>query len=149
MEIQQVFKVVKGARVRWESFSRTVTLGGTPLVLSYGNNTIAVGLLLNVDNIIIFDAITGSQVAILSSHTGPIRSLVFSLDERLLVSGSYDRTVKLWDIQTGGVIKSFCGHTKEVLSVSISADCTTIVSGSIDQQVCLWSIHTGNCHHSI
>jgi len=61
-------------------------------------------------------------------------------DGTLLVSGSRDDTVKLWDVQTGGVIKTFRGHTDCVLSVAISADCTMIISGSSDKTIHLWDI---------
>ena len=46
------------------------------------------------------------------------------------MSGSNDKTVRLWDVQTGGVIKTFSGQTQGVQSVSISANYTTIASGS-------------------
>lgn len=141
--------MVRGVCAGWGTCSRTVTLNGDPQALSYGNNTIAIGLGLISDNIIILDAITGSQAAVLSSHTDWVRSLVFSSDGGLLVSGSDDKTVKLWDVQTGGVVKTFHGHTSHVLSVSISADAARIVSGSGDKTVCLWGIQTGECYHSI
>jgi len=67
------------------------------------------------------------------------------LDGTLLVSGSADHTIKLWDVQTGGTVKTFCGHTHLVLSVSISADNTMIASGSRDQTIRLWDIGTGQC----
>jgi len=67
------------------------------------------------------------------------------LDGTLLVSGSSDNTIKLWDVQTGGAVKTFCGHTDSVLSVSISADNTVIASGSEDKTICLWDIGTGQC----
>ena len=76
--------------------------------------------------------ITGSQTATLSGHIDVVVSAVFSSDGRSLVSGSDDRTVKLWDMQTGGAIKIFSGHTEIVHSASISVDCTTIASGSHD-----------------
>ena len=75
-----------------------------------------------------------------------MRSLSFSLDGTLLISGSDDKTAKLWDIQTGGVIKTFHGHTSWVRSVSISPDCTTIASGSHDETIRLWDAQTGVCH---
>jgi len=95
--------------------------------------------------IITLNGITGSQVAVLSGHTGGVRSLAFSSDGTLLVSGSNDQTVKLWDVQTGGVVNTFHGHTNCVLSVSISVDCATIVSGSDDKIICLWDIQTREC----
>ena len=109
-----------------------------PLTLTCWENTIAVGL--NSGDITILDGVTGNQKAILSGHTDWVRSIVFSLDGISLVSGSGDRTVKLWDTQTGGVVNTFHGHTKQVLSVSISADSTTIASGSRDMTIHLWDI---------
>ena len=96
-------------------------------------------------DIIILDAITGSQVAVLAGHTHWVRSLTFSLDGTFLVSGASDKNVKLWDVQTGGVVKTFSGHTDYVLSVSISLDCTTIASGSEDKTIRLWHVQTGDC----
>ena len=74
---------------------------------------------------------------------------MFSSDAKLLVSGSADYTVKLWDIQTGGVVKTFSGYSNWVYSVYISADCTRIASGSSDMTIYLWDIQTGECHYTI
>ena len=135
--------VVKGAQSRWGTCSRTVSLGAWALALSYWNNAIAAGC--GTGNIIIFDAITGSQSAALSGHTNWVQSVAFSSDGRSLVSGSNDKTVKLWDMQTGGVVKTFHGHTDQIWSISISVDCTRIASGSRDHIICLWDIQTGEC----
>jgi len=140
-------KVVKGLPAEWGMCSRTVSLDYRPLILSYWKNTIAVGL--EHRDIIIFNTITGSQTAVLSGHTDQVTSLVFSSDGASLVSGSFDRTVKLWDVQTGGVVKTFSGHSSWVFSVSISADHTRIASGSDDYTIHLWDIQTGECHHVI
>ena len=142
-----MFKIVKGVPAEWGICFRTVPLDGTPWILSYENNTIAVGLY--SEDIIILDAITGSQAAILSGHTDWVGSLAFSPGGTLLVSGSYDKTIKLWDMQTGGVVKTFYGHTGEIGSVSISPDCTRIASGSGDRTICLWDTQTGECKHII
>ena len=139
--------MIKGLPVEWGTCSRTVALDSRPLSLACWKDTIAIGL--GTGDITILDRITGSQAAILSGHTNWVKSVVFSSDGTLLVSGSDDKTVKLWDVQTGGVIKAFCGHSNYVLSVSISADCATIASGSSDYTICLWDIQTGECHHTI
>jgi len=136
-------EVVRGP-AKWGTCIRTVFFGDDHIVtLAYGNNTIATGF--TNKNIVIFDALTGSQIAVLSGHTDYVGSLTFSMDGTLLVSGSFDNTIKLWDIQTGGVVKTFYGHTGLVLSVSISADNTRIASGSIDKTIHLWEIGTGQC----
>ena len=140
-------KVVKGHLTGWGECSRTVLLDSYTRGLSFHNNTIAIGSIHG--DIIILNAITGSQMAILSGHTKEVNSLMFSSDGTLLVSGSDDDTAKLWDIQTGGVIKTFSGHTALVWTVSISADCTTIASGARDDTIHLWNIRTGECYHTM
>jgi len=146
VELSLQVKVVKGLPTEWGMCSRTVLLDEELQALSYLNNTIAVGYESHPYNIIILNAITGSQTAILSGHTDWARSLMFSSDGTSLVSGSFDTTIKLWDIQTGGVVKTFFGHTNYVLSVSISPDCTRIASGSSDYTIRLWDVQTGECH---
>ena len=140
-------KIVEGVPAGWGVCSRTVLLGSHTRTLSHHGNTIVVGS--ESGNIIILNAITGSQSAVLSGHTDEVYCIVFSSDGTSLVSGSDDTTIKLWDVQTGGVAKTFFGHKKVVYSVSISADHTTIASGSHDKTICLWNIQTGECYCTI
>ena len=146
-EFSKGVSVVKRLPAEWGVCSRTVLLEYSPLAISYWNNTIAVGSAHR--DIIILDAITGSQIAVLSGHGNQVNSVAFSSDGILLVSGGNDRTVQLWDVQTGGVIKKLYGHNSRVCSVSISADHTMIASGSSDSTVRLWDIQMGKCHQII
>ena len=147
VELSQEVRVVKGCPTEWGVCFRTVKLRYAGEAIACWKDTIAV-VCLNGD-ITALDGITGSQTAVLSGHTRMVKSLTFSSDGTLLVSGSNDKTVKLWDVQTGGVIKTFNGHTDWVVSVSISADCTMIVSGSEDKTIRLWDIQTKGCYHVI
>ena len=135
--------MVRGAPDEWGACLRSVAFDDNPLTLACWRDTVAVGL--RSHDIILLDAITGSQRAILSGHTDWVKSLTFSPDGMLLISGSYDKTVKLWDIQAGGTVKTFHGHTDSVCSVSISSDCATIASGSLDQAIRLWDVGSGEC----
>jgi len=138
----QRVKVVVGP-AEWGACTRTVSsIDDYTATLAYHNNTIATGL---HNNITIFNALTGSQIAVLSGHTQHVISVAFSSDGTLLVSGSDDKTIKLWDVQTGGVVKTFHGHTDTILSVSISVTNTMIASGSRDETIHLWNIGTGEC----
>ena len=139
-------RVIKGLSSNWGSCFHTISLS-YPIALAYSKNIIAVGCV--YPDIITLDAITGSQMAVLSGHTSYVRSVTFSSDGRSLASGSDDKTIKLWDVQTGGVIKTFHGHGHYVYSVSISGDHTRIVSGSVDGTICSWDIQTGECLHTI
>jgi WD40 repeat protein len=144
VELSQEVRVVKGLPVEWKLSSHNVRLNNLPQALACQKNIIAVGLFHG--DITILNAITGSKVALLSGHSKRVTSLTFSLDGTSIVSGSWDKTLKLWDVQTGGIIKTFCGHTDWVLSVSISANYTTISSGSRDKTIRLWDIWTEECH---
>jgi WD40 repeat protein len=132
--------VVAGLPTKWGASHRTVYFDCTPLTLAQWRNTIAVGL--EDHYIAILDAITGIRVAAFSGHVGWVRSLAFSGDGTLLVSGGDDKTINLWDVQTGGVIKTLRGHTGRVLSVSVAPDRTAIVSGSSDGTIRLWNLQT-------
>ena len=146
-EYLQEVKVVRGLLAGWGTCFRTVLLDRNLLALTCWKDTIAVGSKSN--DIITFNAVTGSKIAILSGHTDWVRSLTFSPDGISLASGSYDKTIKLWDMQTGGVVKTFRGHTESVNSVSISPNGTIIASGSDDRTIHLWDIQTGEYHSII
>ena len=139
-------RAIRGLPAKWGNCFHTVSLKSHPVGFAYWNNTIAVGI---DREIIILDAITGSQTAVLDGHTRQVNSLDFSSDGKLLVSGSNDMTVKLWDVQTGGLVKTFSGHRNLVSSVSISLGHNTIASGSDDNTIHLWNIQTGKCNYVI
>jgi len=147
VELSQEVRVVEGLQDEWGMCSRILPLNCKPSTLSYQNNSIAVGS--EYEDILILDAITGSQTAIFNGHKGEVTSVAFSSDGALLVSGSSDRTIRLWDIQTGGIVKTLHGRTSWIYSVSISADNTTIASVSQGREFYLWNIQTGACYKTI
>src|SRR6185437_1200956 len=58
----------------------------------------------------LWDPQTGELKRTLSGHSGPVWSVAFSPDGRLLASGSYDRTIRLWSVRTGELLHSLLGH---------------------------------------
>jgi WD40 repeat protein/energy-coupling factor transporter ATP-binding protein EcfA2 len=76
----------------------------------------------------------------LGGHEREVNSVAFSPDGKLIVSGSGDNTVRLWDIEGNAVGQPFQGHEDYVKSVAFSPDGKLIVSGSYDKTVRLWDI---------
>ena len=72
-------------------------------------------------------------VATLRGHVGAVYRLTWSADSRLLVSGSKDSTLKIWDLKTYKIKTDLPGHTDEVYCVDFVAD--KIVSGGRDKVV--------------
>jgi WD40 repeat protein len=86
---------------------------------------------------------------ILEGHTGSVNSVAFSSDGSRIVSGSHDKTVRIWDAYTGVVQHNLEGHTGFVFSVAFSSDGSRIVSGSFDCTVRIWDAHTGVVQHTL
>ena len=80
----------------------------------------------------------------LSSQDGRVNGLSFSPDGQTLASGSFDRTVRLWDVATGTLKSELtAGPTDGVSSLSFSPDGETLASASSDGTVRLWDIENG------
>ena len=70
-------------------------------------------------------------------------SVAFSTDGTHIVSGSKDKSVRVWDASTGAELKVLNGHTDFIWSTAFSTDGTRIVSGSFDKSVRVWDASTG------
>jgi len=75
----------------------------------------------------------------LTGHGHYVQDVAISSDGQFALSGSWDGTLRLWDLNTGNTTRRFVGHTKDVLSVAFSADNRQIVSGSRDKTINLWN----------
>ncbi|MGK7922113.1 MAG: DnaJ domain-containing protein [Trichodesmium sp.] len=77
-----------------------------------------------------------------TSHGDSVFAVAISSDGKSLVSGSADRTVRLWELETGKLKRTFPGHTDKVWAVAWSRDGKTIASGSADKSIRLWNINS-------
>jgi len=85
----------------------------------------------------------GPALRTLSGHTGGVTGVAVSADGRQVISGSDDKTLKVWDLESGNVIQTLSGHTREVTGVAVSADGRQAVSGSKDHTLKVWDLESG------
>jgi hypothetical protein len=86
----------------------------------------------------------GPAIRILEGHRSGVQCAAFSPDGQKIVSGSWDKTVRVWDAQTGAQLAVLEGHSREVVSASFSPDGQQIVSGSFDKTVRVWNTRADN-----
>ncbi|KAK3616825.1 hypothetical protein LTR56_025694 [Elasticomyces elasticus] len=79
----------------------------------------------------------------MEGHSGPVYSVVFSVDSSRLASASHDKTVKVWDAISGQCLRTLEGHSGPVSSVVFSANSSRLASASGDKTVKIWDASSG------
>ena len=89
---------------------------------------------------------TGECLQILHGHTDIVTNVTFSPDGHCALSGSNDKTIRLWDIATGQCLRTFHGGHG---AAAYSPDGCFIISGSDGNTFRLWNVATGKCLRTI
>ncbi|NWV07767.1 FBW10 protein, partial [Ptilonorhynchus violaceus] len=79
----------------------------------------------------------------LLGHAGPVRALHLSQDTGLLLSSSFDLSVRCWNIRSGACVRTFAGHYGTVTCLHSHQE--RFVSGAGDGLVKVWSLKSGKC----
>lgn len=90
----------------------------------------------------LYDLHTKQELSTLKGHSDILRSIAFNSQGKALVTGSRDKTARVWD-ETGAELLCLKGHTGAVITAVFSPDGQTILTGSADNSVRLWDAHTG------
>lgn len=67
----------------------------------------------------------------------------------LALSGSFDQTVKLWDMKSGSCVKTFTAHSDPVTSVNFKPDGKMFVTAGYDGLTRIWDTSTKRCSHTL
>lgn len=76
-------------------------------------------------------------------HSSPVRAVTFSHDGQFLISGSSDRTIKVWNLAARSLERDLSNGLGQVTALDISPDGTLIASGNLEGQVQLWNWRSG------
>jgi WD40 repeat protein/tRNA A-37 threonylcarbamoyl transferase component Bud32 len=68
---------------------------------------------------------------------------VFSPDGKLIASGGWDKSIKIWDAATGSERMDLTGHEGAVWCVAFSPDGQRLASASADKTVKIWDVQSG------
>jgi periodic tryptophan protein 2 len=83
---------------------------------------------------------TGKLIDIFTGHAGPVASLAFQATGGMLVSASWDGTVKLWDLYKGNVPTESLQHTSDVVCVAFRPDGKEVCTGTIGGLLHFWDV---------
>jgi len=84
---------------------------------------------------------SGREIRSLTGHSWYVTAVAFSPDGKLALSGSDDKTLKLWEVKSGREIRSLTGHSWYVKAVAFSPDGKLALSGSYDETLKLWEVY--------
>jgi WD40 repeat protein len=85
----------------------------------------------------------------LKGHSGWVTGVAFSPDGRRLASGSWDQTVKFWNVSTGQELSTVSGKMNEVQAVAFSHDGHGLAAGNSGDTVTVWDATTGRQMHTL
>ncbi len=86
-----------------------------------------------------------TSLAVLSGHEDPIEAIAVSPDGLRYASGSWDKTVRVWDAARGQVSMVLRGHEGPVVCVTFAPDGGRIASAAWDGTTRVWNAHDGSC----
>lgn len=86
----------------------------------------------------LWDVRTGRWIRSIHGHRGPVRSIAFSPDGRLVIGGD-DDALTLWDLRSGRELQSLQGHVGPIKGVAFSSDGRRAISGSDDGMLKIWN----------
>ncbi|KAF2858560.1 WD40 repeat-like protein [Piedraia hortae CBS 480.64] len=122
----------------FRTFTAPKRLSFSSLAIDSSGITVAAGSLDDFD-IHLWNVQTGQLVDRLSGHEGPVSTLCFAPDDQL-VSGSWDRTVRLWSIYSRTQSSEQLQLQSDVLCVSVRPDGKQLAVSTLDGQLTFWSI---------
>jgi periodic tryptophan protein 2 len=126
----------------FRTFTAPKRLSFSSIAVDPSGEVVAAGSLDDFD-VHIWSVQTGQLLDQLSGHEGPVSSLSFAPNGGNLVSGSWDRTVRIWSIFSRTQTSEPLQLQADVLCVSVRPDSKQVAVSTLDGQLTFWSLNEG------
>ena len=131
--------------IKYKNFRIMTTPKQTQLIccsIDYSGEIVAAGSL-DTYNIFVWSIKTGDLIDVLNGHTGPVSCLSFSHINDILVSGSWDNTVKMWELYTKKGISETYEHNSKITAIALSPNDKEVAVSTLNGELYTWDIETG------
>ena len=132
--------------IKYKNFRIMTTPKQTQLIccsVDYSGEIVAAGSL-DTYNIFVWSIKTGDLIDVLNGHTGPVSCLVFSHINDILISGSWDNTVKMWELYTKKGISETYEHNSKITAIALSPNDKEVAVSTLNGELYTWDIDTGS-----
>ena len=132
--------------IKYKNFRIMTTPKQTQLIccsVDYSGEIVAAGSL-DTYNIFVWSIKTGDLIDVLNGHTGPVSCLAFSHINDILISGSWDNTVKMWELYTKKGISETYEHNSKITAIALSPNDKEVAVSTLNGELYTWDIDTGS-----
>lgn len=81
----------------------------------------------------------------IQGHAGSVKSMYMYEKKRLLITGSYDTSIRMWSIDNGKCARIFQGHQQTVTCLAMFEPHERLISGSADKTCKVWLLGRKKC----
>ena len=131
--------------IKYKNFRIMTTPKQTQLIccsVDFSGEIVAAGSL-DTYNVFVWSLKTGDLIDVLNGHTGPVSCLAFSHINDILVSGSWDNTVKMWELYTKKGISETYEHNSKITAIALSPNDKEVAVSTLNGELYTWDIETG------
>ncbi|KAG8506082.1 WD repeat-containing protein 5, partial [Galemys pyrenaicus] len=122
------------------------SVSARPAVLAAGGGAgLPSGQWAKEGNLLRLGPLQGKCLKTLKGHSNYVFCCNFNPQSNLIVSGSFDESVRIWDVKTGKCLKTLPAHSDPVSAVHFNRDGSLIVSSSYDGLCRIWDTASGQC----
>ncbi|KFH41296.1 Periodic tryptophan protein-like protein [Hapsidospora chrysogenum ATCC 11550] len=126
----------------FRTFTAPTRLSFSCMAVDPSGEVVAAGSLDSFD-VHIWSVQTGQLLDQLAGHEGPVSALAFAPDGTSLISGSWDRTARVWSIFSRTQTSEPLQLQADVLDIAVRPDSLQIAVSTLDGQLTFWSMSEG------